>query len=348
MKGTILHKITLAALIMLANISSALADTTVETDAPSTVEVKVGSAGMATYTPTYGLDFSNAKSIAAYKAVKTDGITCYEKVTTVARGEGILLKSINGGSATDTITVDGRVKPAEDNLFVGVLKDTTITEGYVLNNKNGVVAFYEVSGSLLVRAGKCYLSAEAQLSPATVEVKVGSAGMATYTPTYGLDFSNAKSIAAYKAVKTDGITCYEKVSTVARGEGILLKSINGGSATDTISVDDKIKPAEDNLFVGVLKDTTITEGYVLNNKNGVVAFYEVSGSLLVRAGKCYLSAEAQLRSDNSAKLLGLFTGVSEIKANKETDNVYYNINGQRILHPTKGLYIVNGKKRIIK
>ena len=28
--------------------------------------------------------------------------------------------------------------------------------------------------------------------------------------------------------------------------------------------------------------------------------------------------------------------------------VYYNLQGQRVLYPTKGLYIVNGKKVIIK
>ena len=30
------------------------------------------------------------------------------------------------------------------------------------------------------------------------------------------------------------------------------------------------------------------------------------------------------------------------------DNTYYNIKGQRVAKPTKGLYIVNGKKVIIK
>ena len=35
---------------------------------------------------------------------------------------------------------------------------------------------------------------------------------------------------------------------------------------------------------------------------------------------------------------------SELKVNGE----YYNLNGQRVANPTKGLYIVNGKKVVIK
>jgi len=41
------------------------------------------------------------------------------------------------------------------------------------------------------------------------------------------------------------------------------------------------------------------------------------------------------------------TAIKNIKVGSE-DNVYYNLNGQRVLYPTKGLYIVNGKKVIIK
>ena len=32
----------------------------------------------------------------------------------------------------------------------------------------------------------------------------------------------------------------------------------------------------------------------------------------------------------------------------QTDGIYYNLAGQRVAQPTKGLYIVNGKKVVIK
>lgn len=43
------------------------------------------------------------------------------------------------------------------------------------------------------------------------------------------------------------------------------------------------------------------------------------------------------------------TGISSVKANTAADNdVYYNLSGQRVSKPSKGLYIHNGKKVIIK
>ena len=41
------------------------------------------------------------------------------------------------------------------------------------------------------------------------------------------------------------------------------------------------------------------------------------------------------------------TGISSVAAVK-TDNVFFNLGGQRIAQPTKGLYIVNGKKVVLK
>ena len=41
------------------------------------------------------------------------------------------------------------------------------------------------------------------------------------------------------------------------------------------------------------------------------------------------------------------TAIKNIKVGTE-DNVYYDLQGRRVLYPTKGLYIVNGKKVIVK
>lgn len=41
------------------------------------------------------------------------------------------------------------------------------------------------------------------------------------------------------------------------------------------------------------------------------------------------------------------TAIKNIKVGAD-DNIYYDLQGRRILYPKKGLYIVNGKKVIIK
>jgi hypothetical protein len=42
------------------------------------------------------------------------------------------------------------------------------------------------------------------------------------------------------------------------------------------------------------------------------------------------------------------TGINEVNAPEAAANGYYNLAGQHVANPTKGLYIVNGKKVLVK
>ena len=47
-------------------------------------------------------------------------------------------------------------------------------------------------------------------------------------------------------------------------------------------------------------------------------------------------------------IIGGTTGIQNVNRETITNNRYYNLAGQRVAQPTKGMYIVNGKKVIIK
>ena len=88
--------------------------------------------------------------------------------------------------------------------------------------------------------------------------------------------------------------------------------------------------------------------YSLGMKNGEVAFYNY-------VGKNLSGFRARIFKDNEA-LQGVqvlsfrfrdVTGVEEVVTIFEKDAVY-DLSGRRVMHPTKGLYIVNGKKVFIK
>lgn len=42
------------------------------------------------------------------------------------------------------------------------------------------------------------------------------------------------------------------------------------------------------------------------------------------------------------------TGINDINAEKENEDVYYNLRGEKVNNPTKGIYIKNGKKYLLK
>ena len=41
------------------------------------------------------------------------------------------------------------------------------------------------------------------------------------------------------------------------------------------------------------------------------------------------------------------TGIARVESQRE-QGVYYNLNGQKVAHPTRGIYIYNGKKIFVK
>ena len=187
-------------------------------------------------------------------------------------------------------------------------------------------------------------------------------GVSTYCPEVGVDFTDAEDIAAYKASVVDNKIKLTRVYDVAAGEGVLIRSLEGGTAAEYMLVDNGISKATDNAFVGTLTEITVTTtsadglvtNYVLSKKNNVVGFYKANPSgTKVAAGKAYLPVATA--NANAAALNILFdddntTGIIMIPADngQRTDKTIYNLNGQRVTRPTKGVYIVNGKKVVIK
>ena len=85
--------------------------------------------------------------------------------------------------------------------------------------------------------------------------------------------------------------------------------------------------------------------YVLANKNSVTGFYKLASGQKVPAGKAYLT-----KAGDAPEFLpfeGGVTGIETVKAAK-ANNEIFNLAGQRVAKTAKGLYIVNGKKVVVK
>ena len=109
-------------------------------------------------------------------------------------------------------------------------------------------------------------------------------------------------------------------------------------------------------FKGTLVDKTFTDKdmeeydhYVLN---GGSSFVWVKDAGVLSAGKCWI--ELVPASDAHARTLNIVhegetTGISTVKTTVDTkDAAVYDLQGRRVMQPTKGLFIVNGKKVVIK
>ena len=152
------------------------------------------------------------------------------------------------------------------------------------------------------------------------------------------------------AVKLTGteITMIEITDRIVKsGEGVVLKNTWESSITMTPTTDDSEVDYSDNSLVGTkITITNPGNAYVLNKGEGGIGFYKLKDTGTIGANKAYLTSTASAR-----EFIGFeeATGLKAIDDGQWTiDNVVYDLQGRRVQNPTKGLYIVNGKKVVIK
>ena len=88
--------------------------------------------------------------------------------------------------------------------------------------------------------------------------------------------------------------------------------------------------------------------YAFGKKNSKVGFILVGNDVTIPSGKPYIT----IAGGGARDFLGFdeddTTGLTLVNSEQRMENSYFNLAGQRVAQPTKGLYIVNGKKVIIK
>ena len=176
-------------------------------------------------------------------------------------------------------------------------------------------------------------------------VTITSAGYATYCSEKNLDFSNT-GLTAYKATITGTEVSFDEVKQVPAGQGVLLKGARG---TYTVPVAANASALTSNDFIGVTEETPINETgiFVLMNIDGVVGFYKTTAaSFTVGAHTAYLPALPS-SARNFIAIDGEATAIKTIESKQQSGEIY-NLAGQRVKSAQKGLYIINGKKVVIK
>ncbi|MBP5339346.1 MAG: InlB B-repeat-containing protein [Prevotella sp.] len=281
------------------------------------------------------------------------GNSRFNAYTSSAPGEAYFYR-LDDGKNVYTLTLDfnyGSVADGTHRVLEGA--DYTLTTpkrtGYVFTGWNteedGSGTNY-TAGDYTMPAANTTLYAQWSENES---VTVTSVGYATYVSDSDLDYSNVSGLKAYKAAVSGTAITFEKVTTVPAGEGVLLQGVGTFSVPAATSAVDAWG-ADDNAFVrGEDKAVATGEGpynYILFNGDNGIGFYKANNQIVAKN-------RAYLQSATSAARIALnfdeATGISTIDHSPlSIDNSVYNLNGQRVVQPSKGLYIVNGKKMILK
>ena len=184
-------------------------------------------------------------------------------------------------------------------------------------------------------------------------LSVGSSKYNTFYSTQPLYFQGSESVKAFIAIQYSAteVKLRQVIGAVAANTPLVLKG-DAANASANIEVVESGESYGNNLLVGVRQSTSINspQKYVLVEKSGTVKFADTGNhAATVPANKAYLQAPA---GANARQLTIIFEGgVTAIEAiSTENDDVpaVFNLSGQQVKNPGKGLYIINGKKVIIK
>ena len=187
----------------------------------------------------------------------------------------------------------------------------------------------------------------------SVSGTIPSSGYGSLASAYGLDFANATvssgTLTAYVVTKTttEAVTL-SSVDELPANSGVILKGTAG--ATYSIPVKADAAYAGTNLLSAAVTATDIeaNTAYILQGGE----FRLVSAASTVPAGKAYLLKSNVPSGARAMKFVfeeDETTGISSMQNSQSTmHREVYNLNGQRVAQPAKGLYIVDGRKVIVK
>ncbi len=195
----------------------------------------------------------------------------------------------------------------------------------------------------------------------SVSGTITDCGWSTFASPYALDLSTISGGTAYYAsdASVGTVTLTSTTATVPAGEGIMVKGTAG--ETFSIGVAASGTAISGNLLKGQTATGTVTAsgtdskyhyvfGYSKTNSSEY-GFYNLASDTEVAAGKAYLETTTALSA--AARLAIVFddeaTDIQTVQGSVlKVQGEYYNLSGQRVTAPQKGLYIVNGKKVVVK
>ena len=218
----------------------------------------------------------------------------------------------------------------------------------ILTNANNVI-IDGVCDKLVLTDGDYPFKAPADFTAttATYTRDLGSAGAGTLclpfaatipgdVTAYRLNYTAGNAKAKATEVDEGYIPANQPVLLSGTGE----KTFSGSSVSIVANAAN-----EQDALTGVFQATFVPKNsYVLQDGTNGVGFYKVeTDDIIANPFRAYLTADGA--GARSIEIDYEVTGINEVKVNKAVAKTgkIYNLNGQIVSKPTKGLYIIDGK-----
>ena len=200
------------------------------------------------------------------------------------------------------------------------------------------------------------------------ELTVSAAKYATLYLDYNAIIPEGVELYTANTVDGNRLMMQQVTGVLPANTGVIVRAEQGTYAFEQSF--ENTEEIENNLFRGSVEDEYITpengyKYYVLSMKDGVVGMYAdalTGGTFKNNANKAYLMLSTRIgiydeevdTEDPGMQLSNSyyfdFSGTTAIEpiVTEVEKNVYYDLSGRRVENPVQGIYIVNGKKVLVK
>ena len=195
----------------------------------------------------------------------------------------------------------------------------------------------------------------------TITLSVSNAGYATYYTDVAWQIPSGLEVGVVPSVDNTSLVIdwdtYNEGCIVPKKTGVILKNVG---SYDVSVMESSVSAPTNNLLHGSVNESTteVGDGYLYyklaNDSSKGIGFYwgaTDGGAFTNGANKAYLALPA---SSLNTKMRGFSLSDDNATAIKAIDNVtisnnkVYDLTGREVKNPVKGIYIINGKKTIIK
>ena len=281
--------------------------------------------------PTCPGDISTIVLTASSSAKKETGFSSSDY-----SGSGTITYLASSGSDATSQTISLSGKNVKDGYIVPKGGNVVIT--HIVVNYDAPITYSDYRSSL-----------------PTVEVSIGTSGMLAFCYDRALDFSTT-DVKAYKAKVEGGSVKLTKITDgiVPANTGVVLAADENNYEIPVATADPSVS-FTDNEMVGLLVRTQVLWNPSTDVYNYILqgGEFKKASTGYLKANRAYLSTSYDVSAASARDYMEIVfedddvTAIETVKTQK-MNGQYYNLNGQKVQNPTKGLYIVNGRKVVIK
>ena len=242
--------------------------------------------------------------------------------------------------------VDGNVM---DSIFsIGLVADPAMVNGnYTIEIKDCKFVLQDATASQPQEAVTASMKVTGGVDGLAINYEMAEVGVGTLILPF--DASLPQGLDAFVCSSLDGdLLILTEQEGIKANTPLIVTGLPGTYTFVGASVASE-KCYSDGVLTGVMEQTQVNEGYVLQNLNGLTAFYRVNPDkpVEVPAYRCYMNNVTE--ADCVRIMFGNETGIGELNATSVSKGKAFDLQGRRVKkNAARGVYILNGEKVVVK